>query len=180
MKHSKTWVWALLFLMVIPAQIFASEYTLDEAFHNRDKNQFAGILTRCGYSYADNLFTYGVSVFYQWPSGFGITGGFDGYYGNLHTEEAYNKALPLWDARLGFCGKHFGIGAIYGQCTACHHSGTHRGTIRLNNNGDFIGGFATFICPLSTHFGLNIDVAYTTHTSFNISAGILIRFPIKK
>ena len=46
-----------------------------------------GLLTRFGYAFNYDAFTYGVSFFYQWSRIAGITAGFDGYYiPNKHIE----------------------------------------------------------------------------------------------
>jgi hypothetical protein len=39
------------------------------------------------------------------------------------------------------------------------------------DNGIY-GGYITFILPITTHFGMNMDFALTNHTGFNIALGV--------
>jgi hypothetical protein len=84
-----------------------------------------GLLTRFGYAFNYDAFTYGVSFFYQWSRIAGITAGFDGYY--IPNKLAYRTiqndtvstsafSLPLWDIRAGFMiTRYFLFGAMLGK-----------------------------------------------------------------
>jgi hypothetical protein len=154
----------------------------------------AGILTRFGYAFNYDAFTYGVSIFYQWSRIAGITAGFDGYY--IPNKQIYRTlqndtvsssmfALPLWDIRAGFTiSKYFLFGAMLGKSNI----GDAENLINMRQDAWFInnsqsnfmyGGFVTFVLPVSKHFGFNIDLAVTNKTGFNIGAGINATIPIK-
>ena len=89
-------------------------YYLDRKFEEakqKDDPISAGILTRFGYAFNYDAFTYGVSIFYQWDRLCGITAGFDGYYIpnkliyrtlSNDTVPSGTFSLPLWDVRAGF------------------------------------------------------------------------------
>jgi hypothetical protein len=143
----------------------------------------AGILTRFGYAFNYDAFTYGVSIYYQWSRIAGITAGFDGYY--IPNKQIYRTlqndtvsssmfALPLWDIRAGFTiSKYFLFGAMLGKSNI----GDTENLINMRQDAWFInnsqsnfmyGGFITFVLPVSKHFGFNIDLAVTNKTGFNI------------
>ena len=48
-----------------------------------------------------------------------------------------------------------------------------------NHNVHDIGGFATILLPINNYIGFDVDFAYTRHTYFNISAGIILILPLK-
>ena len=170
-------------------------YTLDQLYDKRNRTSWFGLSTRFGYSFSDNgYFAYGASVYYTWNNSFGIVGGFDSYYGRILVENEdgsisqYNgpyRNFPKWDIRAGFMlGRYLSIGGIYGKCNVCfNHNVVHRwennGVVELGAKGMFYGGFITAICPISTHLAMNMDVSYTTHTSFNVYLGVTFRFPVK-
>lgn len=164
---------------------------------NSDDYSYIGIITRCGYTFADNgYFNYGASLYYNFNPYFGITAGFDGYYGNIYyynsnndiiLYDGVNKNFPMWDVRFGFIlGKYVSLGGTFGQCNICnpniivHQKYINNGTIYNNyKHNNFYGGFITFLCPVSKYFGLDIDLQYTNHTGFSLSGGLIIRFPVK-
>lgn len=153
-----------------------------------------GLLTRFGYAFNYDAFTYGVSFFYQWSRIAGITAGFDGYY--IPNKLAYRTiqndtvstsafSLPLWDIRAGFMiTRYFLFGAMLGKSNI----GDATNLINMRENAWFIdnkesnflfGGFVTFVLPISKHFGLNLDFAVTNKTGFNVGMGINATIPIK-
>ena len=86
-----------LLALIISASTFADTYTHSAVYgqsqetyyldrriaESRSKTQepiSVGILTRFGYAFNYDAFTYGVSIYYQWSRIAGITAGFDGYY----------------------------------------------------------------------------------------------------
>ena len=148
-----------------------------------------GLLTRFGYAFNYDAFTYGVSFFYQWSRIAGITAGFDGYY--IPNKLAYRTiqndtvstsafSLPLWDIRAGFMiTRYFLFGAMLGKSNI----GDATNLINMREDAWFIdnkdrnflfGGFVTFVLPVSKHFGLNLDFAVT-----NVGMGINATIPIK-
>lgn len=154
----------------------------------------AGILTRFGYAFNYDAFTYGVSMFYQWSRIAGITAGFDGYY--IPNKQIYRTlqndtvssstfSLPLWDIRAGFMiTKYFLFGAMLGKSNI----GDAENMINMRQDAWFInnsqsnfmyGGFVTFVLPVSKHFGFNLDFAVTNKTGFNVGLGINATIPIK-
>lgn len=153
-----------------------------------------GILSRFGYAYNYDAFTYGFSFFYQWGRIAGITAGFDGYYipNKLAYRTLYNDtvststfSLPLWDIRAGFMiTRYFLFGAMLGKSNI----GDATNLINMRENAWFInnkesnfmyGAFVTFVLPVSKHFGLNLDFAVTNKTGFNIGMGINATIPIR-
>ena len=164
--------------------------------HNDDYDSYLGFTSRFGYTFSDNgYFTYGLSMYYNFNQSIGITAGFDGYYGSIYLESnntiyrydgVYSK-FPMWDVRFGFVlGKYFSLGAIYGQCNVCdpnvvvHQKYINNCTVyNKSNYCNYFGGFITFLCPVSTHFGVDVDLAYTVHTGFSISGGLIFRIPVK-
>lgn len=175
-----------------------STYYLDrklaERRANADKHTTAGVLTRFGYAFNYDAFTYGVSLFYQWNSKFGITMGFDGYYipNKLAYRTLYNDtvststfSMPLWDIRAGFMiSKYFLFGALMGKSNIGDASNliNMRQDAWFVNNKDsnlMYGGFITFVMPISKHFGFNLDFAVTNKTGFNVGAGINFTIPVK-
>ena len=158
----------------------------------------AGLITRAGYAFNYDAFTYGVSFYYQWSRLSGITAGFDGYYisGKLLSKDDSDTnpqlsniySMPLWDVRAGFMlSKYFMFGGLVGKWNV---SGYYPDDVIMShsqwfwNDGtekkDFMyGGFVTFLMPISKHFGLNLDFAVTNKTGFNIGMGVNATIPIK-
>ena len=69
--------------------VYSEEYFLDRKIkESRDKNDsYAGVITRFGYAFNYDAFTYGASLLYHFDGSLGVTVGFDGYYiPNLYTE----------------------------------------------------------------------------------------------
>lgn len=154
----------------------------------------AGVLTRFGYAFNYDAFTYGVSIYYQWSRIAGITAGFDGYY--IPNKQIYRTlqndtvsssmfSLPLWDIRAGFMiSKYFLFGAMLGKSNI----GDADNMINMRQDAWFInnsqsnfmyGGFVTFVLPVSKHFGFNLDFAVTNKTGFNVGLGVNATIPIK-
>jgi len=170
-----------------------SDYAMDRAIKervNRSNNKaYVGLITRLGYGYNYDAFTYGVSLLYHWDGWFGVTAGFDGYSFNKSIEKdgkLYSSSgLPLWDARFGFMfGKYFSVGGLLGKFNFVDDSGkaiqVYQDRWFINDDGTFMyGGFVTFIMPIGKYFGFNLDFAVTNKTGFNIGAGINFTFPIK-
>ena len=174
-----------------------SSYYLDRKFAERKNSSdpiSAGILTRFGYAFNYDAFTYGVSLFYQWSKIAGITAGFDGYYipNKLMYRTIQNDtvsssmfSLPLWDIRAGFMiTRYFLFGAMLGKSNI----GDATNMINMRENAWFVnnkennfmyGGFVTFVLPVSKHFGFNIDFAVTNKTGFNVGLGLNATIPIK-
>lgn len=178
----------------------SEEYFVDrkirEAKENRlnNPNSYAGVITRFGYAFNYDAFTYGVSFFYQWSRIAGITAGFDGYY--IPNKLAYRTiqndtvstsafSLPLWDIRAGFMiTRYFLFGAMLGKTNVGDASNLlnlrHDAWFAPNKESNFLfGGFVTFVLPISKHFGFNIDFAVTNKTGFNVGAGINVTIPVK-
>lgn len=205
---------ALLGILVIPNIHSQTRYTYTTTRHTNSDSEYylerklkenktngniqAGILTRFGYSYNDDAFMYGVSVYYHFDGALGISMGFDGYsmskviLKNAETGELYEDTrhypLPMWDIRAGLLlGKYFAFGALAGKCRieSCigdiHHISIHENkNLWGSKMGDGIyGGYITFILPITTHFGMNMDFALTNHTGFNIALGVNACIPIK-
>ena len=155
-----------------------------------EKQRQIGIITRFGYSFSD-YFDYGASLFYKFNPLFGIIVGADGASFN-ETESFKNTYykptvgyVARWDVRVGaILGKYFGCGVIYGNCKLCSSTlsldeysfETHK---HYNHNVHDIGGFATILLPINNYIGFDVDFAYTRHTYFNISAGIILSLPLK-
>lgn len=155
----------------------------------------AGLISRFGYGFNYDAFTYGVSFYYQWSRIAGITAGFDGYFipdrqvqtidGEVHQSSEYS--LPLWDVRAGFMiSKYFLFGGMFGKVDKnfrevsvidMQHS---QWFTTGQNQGDFLyGGFVTFVLPISKYVGLNLDFAVTNKTGFNVGMGVNATLPIK-
>lgn len=154
-----------------------------------------GVITRFGYSFAgEGYFDYGASLFYKFNSQFGIIVGVDGASKVSFKKESIKTIykstvgnISQWDVRGGvILGKYVGIGGIYGNCKVCTDKNTNLEIEGYNykknhidNNIHDYGGFATILLPINKYIGLDIDVAYTAHTHFNIGGGLIISFPIK-
>lgn len=152
-----------------------------------------GIITRFGYSFAD-YFAYGASIYYKFNPRFGIAFGVDGaskvsFKNAENIEDAYKQTvgnISQWDIRAGIMvGKYFGFGGIYGNCKVCTNA--NKNTLDAaafkhhhNNNIHDYGGYITFLFPFCDWVGLDVDLAYTTHTYFTISGGIVLSIPLKK
>lgn len=162
-----------------------SDYYLDRWLENwKDtKHPIIGLMTRFGYSYNDDSFMYGASMYYHGGRLLGVTAGFDGYCGGKLP-----GGMPEWDIRLGLLlGQHFACGVLAGKCSmvGCKDESGHI-TISENKNlwgskvtEGIYGGFATFIMPVSKYFAMNLDLALTNHTGFNVSLGVNAYLPIK-
>lgn len=172
------------------------QYTLDEQLNDIDASTYLGVITRFGYSFSDNgYFTYGASIYYTFNSVIGVTAGFDAYAGKIYIYDDHNNiiryngpysSLPIWNIRAGVTlGKYISLGVIYGQCRICKtdcivvHKYSDHLTTNVGESGGFWGAFGTVIAPISTRFALDFDISYTSHTSFALSAGLIIRFKIK-
>ena len=176
------------------------EYYIDRKIEERkinkalspNKGQYAGIITRAGYAFNYDAFTYGASIIYHFDNPIGVSVGFDGYYipnktaiiSNGQEIRISDYSLPLWDVRGGLLlGKYFAIGGLAGKWTIDNPN-----LINMKENAWFIsnkeskvmyGGWATFILPIGKYFGLNVDFAVTNKTGFNVAAGINITIPVK-
>ena len=207
----KTLIFTLLAL-IISVSIFAENYSHSIVYGQSQETYYldrriaesknkaaqepttAGILTRFGYAFNYDAFTYGVSFYYQWSRIAGITAGFDGYY--IPNKQIYRTlqndtvsssmfSLPLWDIRAGFMiTKYFLFGAMLGKSNI----GDAENMINMRQDAWFInnyqsnfmyGGFITFVLPVSKHFGLNLDFAVTNKTGFNVGLGVNATIPIK-
>lgn len=172
-----------------------TDYYLERKYAESKKeksNAHVGLLTRFGYSYNDDAFMYGASIYYHFDGILGISAGFDGYYmskiylmdeetGETHVSDK-NYSLPMWDARAGFLlGKYLSFGAVLGKCKVCKPNSYHqkKNLWGANATEGIYGGYITFILPITSHVGINMDFALTNHTGFNIGAGINISMPIK-
>lgn len=174
----------------------SSEYYLDRKLSEHKSDPVsAGLISRFGYGFNYDAFTYGISFYYQWSRLAGITAGFDGYFipdrqvqtidGEIHQSSEYS--LPLWNIRAGFMlSKYFLFGGMFGKVDK-----NFREVSVLNlqhsqwfttgeNQGDFLyGGFVTFVLPISKYVGLNLDFAVTNKTGFNVGMGVNATIPIK-
>ena len=158
----------------------------------------AGLITRAGYAFNYDAFTYGASIYYQWSRLGGITAGFDGYYipnkrivrNSLNDTISSNMfSLPLWNIRAGFMlSKYFMFGGMLGKVNIKDETDlinlrrTDAWFIQEpgEDTGTFLyGGFVTFLLPISKHLGFNIDFAVTNKTGFNIGMGVNATIPIK-
>ena len=200
-----------LLALIISASTFAENYShsmvygqsqetyyLDRRIaENKNKvaqeTNTAGVLTRFGYAFNYDAFTYGVSFYYQWSRIAGITAGFDGYYiPNKWVRRKFHDAvsssmfsLPLWDMRAGFMiTKYFLFGGMLGKTNV----GDAETIIDMRQDAWFVndsqknfmyGGFVTFVLPVSKHFGFNLDFAVTNKTGFNVGLGVNATIPIK-
>ena len=154
-----------------------------------EKQRQIGIITRFGYSFSE-YFDYGASLFYKFNPMFGIIVGADGAsFNEAETfKDTYKQTVgdvAQWDVRIGaILGKYFGCGVIYGNCKVCSSTlaldeysfETHK---HYNQNVHDVGGFATILLPINNYIGFDVDFAYTRHTYFNISAGIILSLPLK-
>lgn len=174
-----------------------SGYYLDRKFdevQQKDDPISTGILTRAGYAFNYDAFTYGVSLFYQWDRLCGITAGFDGYYipnkliyRTLPNDTVSSNifSLPLWNVRAGFMlSRYFLFGAMLGKTNVGDASNLlnlrHDAWFVDNKESHFMyGGFITFVLPVSKHFGFNIDFAVTNKTGFNVGMGVNATIPIR-
>lgn len=205
----------LAVLIIACTCAFADNYTYSAVRHNPSSEQSSetyyldrklkeqkdksdplgvGLLSRFGYAFNYDAFTYGVSFFYQWSSIAGVTAGFDGYY--IPNKYAYRTSqndtvptsafsLPLWDIRAGFMiTRYFLFGAMLGKSNI----GDSTNLIDMRKDAWFVnnsesnflfGGFVTFVLPVSKHLGLNLDFAVTNKTGFNVGMGINATIPIK-
>ena len=190
-------MFVLAALTMVCMYSMADTYYLDRKLQERQNQSdpiSAGLLTRAGYAFNYDAFTYGVSFFYQWSKLGGVTAGFDGYY--IPNKLAYRTlpndtvptaafALPLWDVRAGFMlTRYFLFGAMLGKSNI----GDASNLINMREDAWFIdnkdcnvlyGGFVTFVLPVSKHFGLNLDFAMTNKTGFNIAMGLNATIPIR-
>ena len=203
-----------LLALIISASTFADTYTYSAVYgqsqetyyldrriaESRNKTQepiSVGILTRFGYAFNYDAFTYGVSFYYQWSRLAGITAGFDGYYipnKQIHRTSQNNTvstvsssmfSLPLWDIRAGFMiTKYFLFGGMLGKTNV----GDAETIIDMRQDAWFVndsqknfmyGGFVTFVLPVSKYFGFNLDFAVTNKTGFNVGLGVNATIPIK-
>ena len=174
--------------------VYYLDRKLAERRANQDKHTSAGLVTRFGYAFNYDAFTYGASMFYQWNSKFGITAGFDGYYipnkmvyRTLQNDTVMSNtfAMPLWDIRAGFMiSKYFMFGALMGKSNI----GDASNLINMRQDAWFVnnkesnlmyGGFITFLLPVSKHFGFNVDFAVTNKTGFNVGMGLNLTIPVK-
>ena len=180
-----------------PSSEQPSSYYLDRRLSEQKQSSdplSTGLLTRFGYAFNYDSFTYGVSFFYQWSRVAGITAGFDGYY--IPNKLAYRTlqndtvptsalAMPLWDIRAGFMlTRYFLFGAMLGKSNigdATNLINMRKDAWFVNNSeSNFLfGGFVTFVLPVSKHLGLNLDFAVTNKTGFNVGMGINATIPIK-
>lgn len=184
-------------LMIACTYSIADTYYLDRKLQERREQSdpiSAGLITRLGYAFNYDAFTYGASFFYQWGRIGGVTAGFDGYY--IPHKLAYRTiqddivhtsafALPLWDIRAGFMlTRYFLFGTMLGKSNI----GDASNLINMREDAWFIdnkdrnflfGGFITFVLPISKHFGLNLDFAVTNKTGFNIGMGANATIPIR-
>lgn len=155
-------------------------------------NTYAGLITRFGYGFNYDAFTYGASFLYHFDGSLGVTVGFDGYYiPNMYTEKSdgtlvkisdYN--FPLWDLRAGLMlGKYISIGGLCGKWMIDNPN-----VINIKENAWFMsnkeskvmyGGWITFLLPIGKYFGFNFDFAVTNKTGFNVGAGINVTIPVK-
>jgi len=155
-------------------------------------SSYAGVITRFGYGFNYDAFTYGASLLYHFDGLLGVTAGFDGYYmpsmktilndGSEVSISQYN--MPLWDVRAGFLvGKYFAFGGLIGKWMI-----ERPDVINMRDNAWFVnnsdskvmyGGWVTFILPIGKYLGFNLDFAVTNKTGFNIGGGINLTLPVK-
>lgn len=176
----------------------SEEYFLDRKIQEaREKklnshNTYAGLITRFGYGFNYDAFTYGASILYHFEGSLGVTVGFDGYYiPHMYTEKSdgtlvriTDYGMPLWDLRAGLMlGKYVSIGGLCGKWMIDNPN-----IINMKENAWFVsnkeskvmyGGWITFLLPISKHLGLNLDFAVTNKTGFNVGAGVNVTIPVK-
>lgn len=176
------------------SNIYSDEYFLDRKIQeSKDKGStYAGVITRFGYGFNYDAFTYGASLLYHFDGIFGVTAGFDGYLipkKFVETSSGTNVAisnysLPLWDVRAGLLiGRYLGAGVLCGKWMIDNPNVINmRENAWFTSNKDskvMYGGWVTFILPISKHIGFNIDFALTNKTGFNIGGGVNIIIPVK-
>ena len=174
--------------------VYSEEYFLDRKIkESRDKNDsYAGVITRFGYAFNYDAFTYGASLLYHFDGSMGVTVGFDGYYiPNLYTEisdrtlvKITDYKMPLWDLRAGLMlGRYVALGGLCGKWMIDNPN-----EINMKENAWFLsdkdskvmyGGWFTFLLPIGRYVGLNIDFAVTNKTGFNVAAGFNVTIPVK-
>lgn len=184
----------LALAIVAVANVNSQEYFVDRKLSEaREKNSsYAGLITRFGYGFNYDAFTYGASLIYHFEGTLGMSLGFDGYYipgmytqisdGSMANISDYR--LPLWDVRAGFMlGKYVSLGGLCGKWMIDNPN-----VINMRENAWFAsnkdnkvmyGGWVTFILPIGKYFGVNMDIAVTNKTGFNIGAGINATIPVK-
>ena len=161
----------------------------------KDETVLAGGVTRFGYAFNYDAFTYGASLFYQWNSVIGVTAGFDGYYIPRKRIERLEYchdtipsslfAMPLWDIRAGLMiSKYVMFGVVMGKSNVEDYPDLINLSKNMWHEDDqynrmMYGGFVTLLLPISKHFGFNLDLAMTNKTGFNIGAGFNITVPIR-
>ena len=174
--------------------VYSEEYFLDRKIkESRDKNDsYAGVITRFGYAFNYDAFTYGASLLYHFDGSLGVTVGFDGYYiPNLDTKisdvalvKIIDYKMPLWDLRAGLMlGRYVALGGLCGKWMIDNPN-----EIDIKENAWFVsdkdskvmyGGWFTFLLPIGRYVGLNIDFAVTNKTGFNVAAGFNVTIPVK-
>lgn len=174
--------------------VYSEEYFLDRKIkESRDKNDsYAGVITRFGYAFNYDAFTYGASLLYHFDGSLGVTVGFDGYYiPNLYTKisdgalvKITDYKMPLWDLRAGLMlGRYVALGGLCGKWMIDNPN-----EIDMKENMWFVsdkdskvmyGGWLTFLLPIGRYVGLNIDFAVTNKTGFNVAAGFNVTIPVK-
>ena len=174
--------------------VYSEEYFLDRKIKEaRDKNDsYAGVITRFGYAFNYDAFTYGASLLYHFDGSLGVTVGFDGYYiPNLYTKisdgtwvKITDYKMPLWDLRAGLMlGRYVALGGLCGKWMI-----DNQNEIDMKENAWFVsdkdskvmyGGWFTFLLPIGRYVGLNIDFAVTNKTGFNVAAGFNVTIPVK-
>ena len=172
----------------------SEEYYLDRKIREAKDNgySYAGLITRFGYGFNYDAFTYGASLLYHFDGTMGVTVGFDGYYiPNMYTQlsdgtmvKITDYSLPLWDLRAGLMlGKYFAFGGLCGKWTIDNSN-----VINMKESAWFVsnkdskimyGGWITFLLPIGKYVGFNIDFAVTNKTGFNVGAGINLTIPVK-
>ena len=174
--------------------VYSEEYFLDRKIkESRDKNDsYAGVITRFGYAFNYDAFTYGASLLYHFDGSLGVTVVFDGYYiPNLYTKisdstlvKITDYKMPLWDIRAGLMlGRYVALGGLCGKWRIDNPN-----VIDMKENAWFVsdkdskvmyGGWFTFLLPIGRYVGLNIDFAVTNKTGFNVAAGFNVTIPVK-
>lgn len=186
----------IIFALSISAvtNVYSEEYFLDRKIkESREKNDsYAGVITRFGYAFNYDAFTYGASLLYHFDGSLGVTVGFDGYYiPNLYTKisdetlvKITDYKMPLWDLRAGLMlGRYVALGGLCGKWMIDNPN-----EIDMKENAWFVsdkdrkvmyGGWFTFLLPIGRYVGLNIDFAVTNKTGFNVAAGFNVTIPVK-
>ena len=154
------------------------------AYNYFNQENTFGTILHAGYSFADNGYLeYGANIYYKFSDSFGLITGFNALYGTTPIpEEPYyiNKPLPMWNANIGFIlGKFFYVSAVYGQCNICKLYNTahtwNNYSVDIYKQGNYFGVNTGFLFPIpkTNHVGINVNLSYTTHTSFTPSAGVI-------